>query len=146
LPRQSRDTSFELPLLPRRRGMVSPSSTLPTTAGRCFPLRAVEEPTRGESVVTLTGDRDPSLTPNRLLGAHRFVRVSRDEMAATARGHRRKGPRPAEKEQGGTSNRMPMHPRRETPFTMPSDVAEILSVTLNRDRAKPAKSRGQESL
>jgi hypothetical protein len=38
-----------------------------------------------------------------------------------------------------------MEARREMRFMMASNIAEVLDVGLNRDRAKPAKNRGQES-
>lgn len=56
--RKSRDTSFELPLLPRCCGIISPDIADLIMAGRRASVRAAEEPAWGESVVTVTGHRD----------------------------------------------------------------------------------------
>jgi ATP-dependent Lon protease len=54
--------SLELPLIPRRRGVLFPNTAGPILVGRPASLRAVEEATaRGTSVAIVT-QRDPSLT------------------------------------------------------------------------------------
>ncbi len=54
--------SFELPLLPRWRGVLFPNTAGPILVGRHTSLRAVDEAvTRGSPVAVVT-QRDPSLT------------------------------------------------------------------------------------
>ncbi len=57
-----RTRSFELPLLPRRRGVLFPNTAGPILVGRHTSLRAVDESTSRGTPVAVVTQRDPSLT------------------------------------------------------------------------------------
>ncbi|MBF6599185.1 MAG: endopeptidase La [Dehalococcoidia bacterium] len=59
---QRRTASFELPLLPRRRGILFPSTAGPVLVGRRTTLRAIEEATEHDSMIAVVTQREPSLT------------------------------------------------------------------------------------
>ena len=58
----TRPRSFELPLLPRRRGVLFPNTAGPLLVGRHTSLRAVDEATLRNTPVAVVTQRDPSLT------------------------------------------------------------------------------------
>lgn len=58
----SRQRSFELPLLPRRRGVLFPNTAGPILVGRPTSLRAIDEATTRNMPVAVVTQRDPSLT------------------------------------------------------------------------------------
>jgi ATP-dependent Lon protease len=58
----ARSRSFELPLLPRRRGVLFPNTAGPILVGRRTSLRAVDEATSRGTAVAVVTQRDPSLT------------------------------------------------------------------------------------
>jgi ATP-dependent Lon protease len=60
--RQSRPGSFELPLLPRRRGILFPNTAGPILVGRRTTLRAIEEAGERDSMIAVVTQRDASLT------------------------------------------------------------------------------------
>jgi ATP-dependent Lon protease len=64
VPRQKRrkDTAIELPLLPRRRGILFPNTAGPILVGRRTTLRAIDAATNGDGMVAVVTQRDPSLT------------------------------------------------------------------------------------
>ncbi len=64
MPRRTRQTAatFELPLLPRRRGILFPNTAGPILVGRRTTLRAIEEATERETMIAVVTQRDPSLT------------------------------------------------------------------------------------
>ncbi|MGH7635110.1 MAG: LON peptidase substrate-binding domain-containing protein, partial [Gemmatimonadaceae bacterium] len=64
MPRRARRNSatFELPLLPRRRGILFPNTAGPILVGRRTTLRAIEEATEHDSMVAVVTQREPSLT------------------------------------------------------------------------------------
>ena len=57
-----RPRSVELPLLPRRRGVLFPNTAGPILVGRRTSLRAVDEATARGTAVAVVTQRDPSLT------------------------------------------------------------------------------------
>ena len=61
-PKRQKDASFELPLLPRRRGILFPNTAGPILVGRRTTLRAVDEATAGNGMIAVVTQRDPSLT------------------------------------------------------------------------------------
>ena len=64
MPRQKRrkDAMIELPLLPRRRGILFPNTAGPILVGRRTTLRAIDAATNAEGMVAVVTQRDPSLT------------------------------------------------------------------------------------
>ena len=64
MPRQRRrkDAVLELPLLPRRRGILYPSTAGAILVGRRTSLRAIDYATAGSGMVAVVTQRDPSLT------------------------------------------------------------------------------------
>ncbi len=53
---------MELPLLPRRRGVLFPYTAGPILVGRRTSLRAIDEAAAGDGMVAVVTQRDPSLT------------------------------------------------------------------------------------
>ena len=64
MPRERRRKAaiLELPLLPRRRGILFPNTAGPILVGRRTSLRAIEEATAGDTVVAVVTQRDASLS------------------------------------------------------------------------------------
>ena len=64
MPRQRRrkDQTFELPLVPRRRGILYPNTTGAILVGRRTTLRAIDTATEGEGMVAVVTQRDPALS------------------------------------------------------------------------------------
>ena len=64
MPRQRKrkDAPLELPLLPRRRGILYPSTAGAILVGRRTSLRAIDSATAGDGMVAVVTQRDPSLT------------------------------------------------------------------------------------
>jgi ATP-dependent Lon protease len=64
VPRQRRrkDATIELPLLPRRRGILFPHTAGAILVGRRTSLRAIDAATSGEGIVAVVTQRDPLLT------------------------------------------------------------------------------------
>ncbi len=64
MPRQRRrkDATLELPLLPRRRGILYPSTAGAILVGRRTSLRAIDTATARDGMVAVVTQRDPSLT------------------------------------------------------------------------------------
>ena len=64
MPRQRRrkDETFELPLLPRRRGILYPNTTGAILVGRRSTLTAIDDATEGEGMVAVVTQRDPALS------------------------------------------------------------------------------------
>ena len=64
MPRQRRrkDQTFELPLVPRRRGILYPNTTGAILVGRRSTLRAIDQATEGEGMVAVVTQRDPALS------------------------------------------------------------------------------------
>ncbi len=71
-PRRRRDatTTIELPLLPRRRGILFPNTSGPILVGRRTTLHAIETATDGNGMVAVVTQRDPSLTEVTLADLH----------------------------------------------------------------------------
>jgi ATP-dependent Lon protease len=61
-PKRRKDATLELPLLPRRRGILFPNVAGPILVGRRSTLRAIDEATAGDGVVAVVTQRDPSLS------------------------------------------------------------------------------------
>jgi len=63
-PRRRKDatTTIELPLLPRRRGILFPNTSGPILVGRRTTLHAIDTATDGNGVVAVVTQRDPSLS------------------------------------------------------------------------------------
>ncbi len=57
--RKRQQPSFELPLLPRRRGILFPNTAGPILVGRPTSIRAIEEATLRDSAVVVATQRDP---------------------------------------------------------------------------------------
>ncbi len=72
MPRQRRrkDATIELPLLPRRRGILFPNTAGPILVGRRTTLRAIDAATAAEGMVAVVTQRDPSLTELTLADLH----------------------------------------------------------------------------
>ena len=64
MPRQRRrkDQTFELPLVPRRRGILYPNTTGAILVGRRSTLRAIDQATEGDGMVAVVTQRDPALS------------------------------------------------------------------------------------
>jgi ATP-dependent Lon protease len=62
VPRQRRESILELPLLPRRRGVLFPYTTGPILVGRRTSLRAIDYATDHGTAVAVVTQRDPQLT------------------------------------------------------------------------------------
>jgi ATP-dependent Lon protease len=60
--RKRQQPSFELPLLPRRRGILFPNTAGPILVGRPTSIRAIEEATLRDSVVVVATQRDPDIS------------------------------------------------------------------------------------
>jgi ATP-dependent Lon protease len=60
--RKRRDATIELPLLPRRRGVLFPYTSGPILVGRRTTLRAIDEATSRDVEVAVCTQRDPTLT------------------------------------------------------------------------------------
>ncbi|MBI2761377.1 MAG: endopeptidase La [Chloroflexi bacterium] len=58
----TKNRGFEIPLLPRRRGVLFPNTAGPILVGRPTSLRAIEEATMRGTAVAVVTQRDPSLT------------------------------------------------------------------------------------
>ncbi len=61
-PRRRKDALFELPLLPRRRGILFPNTAGPILVGRRTTLRAIDDAAGGDGMVAVVTQRDPALT------------------------------------------------------------------------------------
>ncbi|MHB8376875.1 MAG: endopeptidase La, partial [Dehalococcoidia bacterium] len=61
-PKRRKAATFELPLLPRRRGILFPNTAGPILVGRRTTLRAIEEATERDGTIAVVTQRDPSLT------------------------------------------------------------------------------------
>ena len=61
-PPAADDRTFELPLVPRRRGILYPNTTGAILVGRRSTLRAIDAATEGEGMVAVVTQRDPSLS------------------------------------------------------------------------------------
>ncbi len=61
-PKRRKDATLELPLLPRRRGILFPNVAGPILVGRRTTLRAIDEATAGDDIVAVVTQRDPSLS------------------------------------------------------------------------------------
>ena len=61
-PRRRKDQPFELPLVPRRRGILYPNTTGAILVGRRTTLRAIDTASEGEGVVAAVTQRDPALS------------------------------------------------------------------------------------
>ena len=61
-PRRRKPSTIELPLLPRRRGILFPNTSGPILVGRKTSLRAVDEATAAEGIVAVVTQRDPSMS------------------------------------------------------------------------------------
>ena len=72
MPRQRRrkDATIELPLLPRRRGILFPNTAGPILVGRRTTLRALDTATNADGMVAVVTQRDPSLTELTLADLH----------------------------------------------------------------------------
>jgi len=72
VPRQRRrkDATIELPLLPRRRGILFPNTAGPILVGRRTTLRALDTATNADGMVAVVTQRDPSLTELTLADLH----------------------------------------------------------------------------
>ncbi len=72
MPRQTRrkDAFIELPLLPRRRGILFPNTAAPILVGRRTTLHAIDAATNGDGMVAVVTQRDPSLTDVSLIDLH----------------------------------------------------------------------------
>ncbi|TAK56962.1 MAG: endopeptidase La, partial [Dehalococcoidia bacterium] len=62
--------AIELPLLPRRRGILFPNTSGPILVGRRTTLHAIETATDGNGMVAVVTQRDPSLTEVTLADLH----------------------------------------------------------------------------
>jgi ATP-dependent Lon protease len=64
VPRQSRrkDATFELPLLPRRRGILFPNTAGPILVGRRSTLKAIDEASAANGMMVVATQRDPTLS------------------------------------------------------------------------------------
>jgi ATP-dependent Lon protease len=60
--RPRRAKSFDIPLLPRRRGFLFPNTAGPILVGRRTSVRAVEEATQRDLPIAVVTQRDPTLT------------------------------------------------------------------------------------
>ena len=60
--RRRRDSTFELPLLPRRRGILFPNTAGPILVGRRTTLKAIDAATAADGMVAVVTQRDPSLS------------------------------------------------------------------------------------
>ncbi|MGI8553344.1 MAG: endopeptidase La [Dehalococcoidia bacterium] len=60
--RAPKPKSFDIPLLPRRRGVLFPNTAGPILVGRRTSVRAVEEANQREVPIAVVTQRDPSLT------------------------------------------------------------------------------------
>ena len=70
-PRRRKDaTTIELPLLPRRRGILFPNTSGPILVGRRTTLHAIDVATDGDGMVAVVTQRDPSLTDVMLADLH----------------------------------------------------------------------------
>ena len=63
-------TTIELPLLPRRRGILFPNTSGPILVGRRTTLHAIDVATDGDGMVAVVTQRDPSLTDVMLADLH----------------------------------------------------------------------------
>jgi ATP-dependent Lon protease len=61
-PKRLKTAAFELPLLPRRRGILFPNTAGPILVGRRTTLRALEEANEHDTMIAVVTQRDPSLT------------------------------------------------------------------------------------
>ena len=59
-PRRRKDATIELPLLPRRRGILFPNTSGPILVGRRTTLHAIDTATDGNGMVAVVTQRDPS--------------------------------------------------------------------------------------
>jgi ATP-dependent Lon protease len=75
MPRQRRrtDATIELPLLPRRRGILFPNTAGPILVGRRTTLRAIDHATAGDGMVAVVTQRDPSLSELTLHDIHHIA-------------------------------------------------------------------------
>ncbi|MEX0750584.1 MAG: LON peptidase substrate-binding domain-containing protein, partial [Dehalococcoidia bacterium] len=64
MPRQRRrkPSAIELPLLPRRRGILFPNTSGPILVGRKTSLRAIDEASGADGIVAVVTQRDPSMS------------------------------------------------------------------------------------
>jgi ATP-dependent Lon protease len=69
-PRRRKDATIELPLLPRRRGILFPNTSGPILVGRRTTLHAIDTATDGDGMVAVVTQRDPSLTDLTLADLH----------------------------------------------------------------------------
>ncbi len=69
-PRRRKDATIELPLLPRRRGILFPNTSGPILVGRRTTLHAIDSATDGNGMVAVVTQRDPSLTDVSLADLH----------------------------------------------------------------------------
>ncbi len=69
-PRRRKDATIELPLLPRRRGILFPNTSGPILVGRRTTLRALDTATNADGMVAVVTQRDPSLTELTLADLH----------------------------------------------------------------------------
>ena len=60
--RKRQQLSFELPLLPRRRGILFPNTANPILVGRRTSVAAIEEAALRDSVVVVAIQRDPNIS------------------------------------------------------------------------------------